>query len=54
MKKLVSLALALLMILSMIPANAETTYTDAPYWDAYDLPAVEDRLPLEPMVEDAA
>ena len=54
MKKLISLALALLMVLSMIPASAETTYTQAPYWDGKDLPAVADRLPVEPMVEDAA
>ena len=54
MKKLVSLALALFMLLSMIPATAETaTYTQAPYWDGYDLPAVADRLPAEPMVENA-
>ena len=55
MKKLISLALALLMVLSMIPASAETaTYTQAPMLDSMDLPPVEERLPLEPMVEDAA
>ena len=54
MKKLISLALALLMVLSMIPASAETAYTQAPMLDGMDLPAVADRLPLEPMVEDAA
>ena len=55
MKKLISLALALLMVLSMIPASAETaTYTQAPMLDGMDLPPVEERLPLEPMVEDAA
>ena len=53
MKKLISLALALLMVLSMIPASAETAYTQAPMLDNMDLPAVADRLPLEPMVEDA-
>lgn len=53
MKKLISLALALLMVLSMIPASAETTYTQAPYWEGKDLPAVADRMPAEPMVEDA-
>ncbi len=54
MKKLVSLALALLMLVGMVPfASAETTYTDAPYWDGADLPPVEERLPLEPMVEAA-
>ena len=53
MKKLISLALALLMVLSMIPASAETAYTQAPYWDDKGLPAVADRLPVEPMVEDA-
>ena len=55
MKKLVSLALALLMLVGMIPfASAETTYTQAPMLDGMDLPAVADRLPAEPMVEDAA
>ncbi|MGN1368899.1 MAG: ABC transporter substrate-binding protein [Aristaeellaceae bacterium] len=53
MKKLISLALALLMLVGMIPASAETAYTQAPYWDGKDLPAVADRLPAEPMVEDA-
>ena len=54
MKKLVSLALALLMLVGMIPfASAEATYTQAPMLDSMDLPAVEDRLPTEPMVEDA-
>lgn len=54
MKKLISLALALLMLVGMIPATAETAaYTQAPYLDGMDLPAVEDRLPTEPMVEDA-
>ncbi len=54
MKKLVSLALALLMLVGMIPfASAEATYTQAPYWEGKDLPAVADRLPAEPMVEDA-
>ena len=54
MKKLISLALALLMVLSMIPASAEATYTQSPYLDGMDLPPVAERLPLEPMVEDAA
>lgn len=54
MKKLVSLALALLMLVGMIPASAETAaYTQAPYWEGKGLPAVADRLPAEPMVEDA-
>ena len=53
MKKLISLALALLMALSMIPASAETAYTQAPMLDSMDLPPVAERLPLEPMVEDA-
>lgn len=54
MKKLISLALALLMLVGMIPATAETAaYTQAPYLDGMVLPAVEDRLPTEPMVEDA-
>ncbi len=54
MKKLISLALALFMVLSMIPASAETAYTQAPMLDSMDLPPVAERLPLEPMVEDAA
>ncbi len=54
MKKLVSLALALLMLVGMIPASAETAaYTQAPYWEGKGLPAVAERLPVEPMVEDA-
>ena len=53
MKKLISLALALLMVLSMIPASAETAYTQAPMLDGMNLPPVAERLPLEPMVEDA-
>jgi len=54
MKKFFSLALALLMLVGMIPfASAEAAYTQAPYWDGKDLPAVADRLPVEPMVEDA-
>lgn len=54
MKKLISLALALLMVLSMIPASAETAaYTQAPYWEGKDLPPVAERMPVEPMVEDA-
>ena len=54
MKKLVSLALALIMVLGLIPASAETAYTQAPLLDGMGLPPVEERLPLEPMVEDAA
>ncbi len=53
MKKLISLALALLMLVGMIPASAEAAYTQAPMLDAMELPAVADRLPAEPMVEDA-
>ncbi len=53
MKKIISLALALLMVLSLIPASAETAYTQAPYLDGMDLPPVAERLPVEPMVEDA-
>ena len=53
MKKLISLALALFMVLSMIPASAETAYTEAPYWAGKGLPAVAERMPVEPMVEDA-
>ena len=53
MKKLITLALALVMALSLIPASAEAAYTQAPMLDSMDLPAVADRLPLEPMVEDA-
>ena len=55
MKKLVSLAVALIMLVGMIPfASAEATYTEAPYWADKGLPPVTERLPLEPMVEDAA
>ena len=55
MKKLVSLALALLMLVGMIPfASAEVTYTEAPFWADKGLPPVAERMPLEPMVEDAA
>ena len=53
MKKLVSLALALFMLLGMIPFASAATYTQAPMLDGMGLPAVEDRLPTEPMVEDA-
>ena len=53
MKKLISLALALLMLVGMIPASAETAYTQAPMLDSMDLPPVAERLPVEPMVEDA-
>ncbi len=54
MKKLITLALALIMVLSMIPVSAEAAYTQAPYWEGKDLPPVAERLPVEPMVEDAA
>ena len=54
MKKLISLALAMFMLLGMIPASAEAAYTQAPMLDGMDLPPVAERLPLEPMVEDAA
>lgn len=54
MKKFLTLALALLMVMGMISlASAETAYKQAPYWDDKGLPAVEERLPVEPMVEDA-
>ena len=54
MKKLISLALALFMLLGMIPATAEApAYTQAPYWDGKDLPPVAERISAEPMVEDA-
>ncbi len=54
MKKLISLALALFMLVGMIPfASAEAAYTEAPYWADKNLPPVAERLPLEPMVEDA-
>ena len=54
MKKLISLALALFMLVGMIPATAETAaYTQAPYWDGMDLPPVAERISAEPMVEDA-
>ena len=55
MKKFLTLALALLVLVGMTSiASAETAgYTQAPYWDDKGLPAVEERLPIEPMVEDA-
>ena len=54
MKKLISLALALFMLVGMIPATAETAaYTPAPNWDGMDLPPVAERISAEPMVEDA-
>lgn len=55
MKKLVSLVLALAMLLSMASfAAAESAYTQAPYLDGKDLPAVEERLPVaaDVMVEE--
>jgi len=57
MKKLISLALALLMLLSMIPASAEAkTYTQSPYLDGMDLPPVAERMPVadDIMVEEVA
>ncbi|MDD6050394.1 MAG: ABC transporter substrate-binding protein [Clostridiales bacterium] len=54
MKKLISLALALFMLLGMLPASAEApAYTQAPYWEGKDLPPVAERVSAEPMVEDA-
>ncbi|MBQ4159047.1 MAG: hypothetical protein IJD86_13040, partial [Clostridia bacterium] len=54
MKKLISLILALAMIASFaMVASGEAAYTQAPYWEGKDLPPVADRLPAEPMVEDA-
>ncbi|MBR3764064.1 MAG: ABC transporter substrate-binding protein [Clostridia bacterium] len=54
MKKLVSLALALFMLVGMIPfASAEVTYTEAPYWADKGLPPVAERMPVEPMIENA-
>ena len=55
MKKLLSLALVVLMVLSLCPAMAETAaYTEAPALaakvEAGELPAVADRLPAEPAV----
>ena len=48
MKKLISLALALLMVLSMIPASAEATYTQAPMLDGMDLPPWLSACPWSP------
>ncbi len=54
MKRFLSLALSLLMILSMIPlASAEAAYTQAPMLDGLDLPPVAERISAEPMVENA-
>ncbi|MBQ8202121.1 MAG: ABC transporter substrate-binding protein [Clostridia bacterium] len=56
MKRILSLALALLMLVGMIPmASAETAaYTQSPYLDGKELPAVADRLPIasDVMVEE--
>ena len=60
MKKLISLALAAVMILGLAPmgALAETVYGEAPQLTqkvaAGELPPVKDRLPLEPYVSKAA
>ena len=53
MKKLVSLALALFMLVGMIPFASAETYTEAPFWAGHDLPPVAERMPTEPMVENA-
>lgn len=55
MKKLLSLALVVLMVLSLCPAMAESaSYTEAPVLAAKvevgELPPVEERLPSEPAV----
>ncbi len=60
MKKLLSYALTLVLILGLIPYGgfAETTYNESPLLAqkvaAGELPAVKDRLPLEPYVSKAA
>lgn len=60
MKKLLSLALAFVLFLSLVPygAFAETVYGEAPQLSqkvtAGELPPVKDRLPLEPYVSKAA
>ena len=57
MKKLVSLALALLMLVGMIPfASAEAAYTQSPYFEGMDLPPVAERMPVaeDIMVEEVA
>ena len=54
MKKLVSLAVALIMLVGMIPFASAEAYTEAPYWADKGLPPVTERLPLEPMIENAA
>ena len=53
MKKLVSLALALVMLLGVIPFASAEGYTQAPMLDGMNLPPVAERLPVEPMVENA-
>ncbi len=59
MKKLISLALAAILLLGLIPlAQAEPVYGEAPQLSqkvaAGELPPVKDQLPLEPYVSKAA
>lgn len=57
MKKILSLVLALAMLLPLVSfASAEAAYTQSPYLDGQDLPAVADRLPVaaDVMVEEMA
>ncbi|MBR3106351.1 MAG: ABC transporter substrate-binding protein [Clostridia bacterium] len=56
-RKIISALLALVMLLTMASfASAESAYTQSPYLDGQDLPAVEDRLPaaFDIMVENVA
>ena len=54
-RKILSLLLAAVMLMSLASfASAEAAYTQSPYLDGQDLPAVADRLPAadDIMVED--
>ena len=51
-KRIVSWLLALVMVLGMASFASAEGYTQSPYLDGQDLPAVADRLPVDVMVED--
>ncbi|MBQ7655047.1 MAG: hypothetical protein IJS41_00915, partial [Clostridia bacterium] len=56
-RKIISALLALVMLMTMASfASAEAAYTQSPYLDGQNLPAVEDRLPVasDIMVENVA
>ena len=55
-RKIVSVLLAAVMLMTLVSfASAEAvTFTQSPYLDGQDLPAVQDRLPIDVMVENVA